>query len=139
LWDVVSGRELVMITGHAGPVNAVAFSPDGRLASVSSDRTLRLWDAARGRPTATLTGHSGPVNAVAFSPNGRLASASSDGTVRLWDPANYAPISQFKPREGSEAATALGWGPTDLAVAVASSVMLLRGQARGADAAFERR
>ena len=74
---------------HTGPVNAVAWSPDGTtLATVGDDGTVRLWDPATGQTTTTLTGHTGPVYAVAWSPDGTtLATAGQDGTVRLWDPA----------------------------------------------------
>jgi len=61
------------LTGHSGPVNSVAFSPDSKtIASASDDQTLRLWDAATGKPIGVpLTGHSDFVFGVAFSHDGR--------------------------------------------------------------------
>ncbi len=69
---------------------SVAFSPDGtRIASGSTDKTVRLWDAASGDLLETLTGHEGTVSSVVFSPDGtRIVSGSVDQTVRLWDTAS---------------------------------------------------
>jgi WD40 repeat protein len=77
---------LQMLEGHSDWVNAVTFSPDGKiLASSSNDNTVQFWDATAGTWKQAFKGHSDVVTAVAFSPDGKvLASASHDNTVRLW-------------------------------------------------------
>ena len=87
LWDVKSGEQKALLSGHSDSVRSVAFSPDGEtLASGSSDDSIRLWDVKSGEQKAILSGHSDSVRSVAFSPDGEtLASGSSDSSIRLWD------------------------------------------------------
>jgi WD40 repeat protein len=57
-FDPRSGRLLLRLEGHRGPVDAFAFSPDGRrLATLSQDGTALVWDMEEvlhrvGRPRA---------------------------------------------------------------------------------------
>ena len=84
---------------HAGMVEDVAFSPDGKtLAMASHEGTVQLWDVATGKLLETLKGHSSAVQAVAFSPDGRtLASGSTDQTVRLWNVETRRELMQLDP------------------------------------------
>jgi WD40 repeat protein len=73
--------------GHTDTVNAISFSPDGkRLATASSDSTVRVWDAATGLELLTLKGHTGKVTGVAFSPDGtKLATCGADKKIIIYD------------------------------------------------------
>ena len=79
-------------------VNAVAFSPDGKLLAVAqANGYVRLWNPVTGQPVgAPLLASTSPqsyVAGVAFSPDGKLlASAGDDGTVRLWNPVTGQPV-----------------------------------------------
>jgi WD40 repeat protein/uncharacterized caspase-like protein len=77
--------ELVVQTGHPDAVQAIAFSPDGKiLASGSWDNSVKLWEVASGKELRTLGPHYGRVYAVVFSPDNKIL-ASGSGGFMLWD------------------------------------------------------
>ncbi|WP_028808769.1 WD40 repeat domain-containing protein [Streptomyces canus] len=101
---LVERHRVTFLTDHTGPVESIAYRPDGRvLATASTDRTVILWNAPgtleAGAPAdrahphriARLPRQKAPLTAVGFSPDGRtLAVGSQDRTVTLWDVADPA-------------------------------------------------
>jgi WD40 repeat protein len=80
-------KERHTLKGHAGKVNAVAFTADGgTLATGSDDKAVKIWDVATGKELRSLAGFAGPIRSLAFSADGKtLAIASAGETVTLWD------------------------------------------------------
>jgi len=76
------------LAGHDLPVEALAFSTDGRMAaSGSRDHTIKLWEVESGKLVRKLEGHAGDVKAVAFSADGkRVVSGGGDRNVARLDP-----------------------------------------------------
>ncbi|WP_411104033.1 helix-turn-helix domain-containing protein [Streptomyces sp. cmx-4-9] len=85
LWQVPSRP----LRGFQGTVNAIGFSPDGRLLAVAA-KDVQLWDVSDpwaprpvGPPLTNSTAFSGTVS---FTPDGRtLAVGGREGKVWLWD------------------------------------------------------
>lgn len=71
------------LSGHRGPVNAVAFLPDGRqVVTASYDGAIRLFDTASGDLQREVYSHGWGVNALAVLPDGdRVVFGASDGEV----------------------------------------------------------
>jgi WD40 repeat protein/DNA-binding SARP family transcriptional activator len=84
---IQASRILYTLNDHASEVNAVAYSPDGKLlVTGSSDMTAKIRDAITGQELITLRGHTQILEDIAFSPDGRyLATASDDKTVKIWE------------------------------------------------------
>jgi WD40 repeat protein len=86
VWNLTSGREEAGFFGHAGIVNSVALSADGRwLATASDDSTARVWDVATRETVAILSGHVDTLASASFSPEPmpRIVTAGADGSARV--------------------------------------------------------
>jgi WD40 repeat protein/serine/threonine protein kinase/tetratricopeptide (TPR) repeat protein len=94
LWDAVTGQPIGPPMRHAGRVEAVAFSPDGKTVLTGDvDGPARFWDAATGQPLGLSLKRPGGFTSAAFSPDGQtILTGSRDGTALLWDRATGQPI-----------------------------------------------
>jgi WD40 repeat protein/flagellar motor protein MotB len=137
LYDFANGTMVGVLKGHTSPVNALAFSPDGRLlASLALDLSIRLWDLKQRRTLQVLGDNENVVNIaqgttarVAFSPDGqRLASISTPwlrdkdknapnpvGLLQLWSVGTGAKLGEGG--VDKTVALALAWDPQDRFVA----------------------
>jgi len=81
-----AGEDSITSAAHYTTGQAIAVSPNGRLATVGGNNTAVIWDAAFQNPALLLEGHSLAVNSVDWSPiESQIATASEDGIVRIWD------------------------------------------------------
>jgi WD40 repeat protein len=95
--DVIRGKELGQLEGHADTPSAVAFSADGTtIATADTHGLVRLWDANTLRAIHDAPGHRASVSHAELSPDGkRLLTWADDRMVRLWDLATGKELRAF--------------------------------------------
>ncbi len=114
---------MLTLSGHTGPVRALAYSPDGRLlASGGADRTVRVWDMRDRRERLPPLVHARGVTGLAFAPDGTvLASIGQDRHVRLWDVANGREGTTLAPQ--ASVPTAVAFFPDGRSLAVGGGLV----------------
>jgi WD40 repeat protein len=72
---------------HSREINALVFSPDGtKLATASSDETVKIWDLGNGHDIVTFAGHKDKVRCLAWSSDGAfIVSAGQEKNIKIWD------------------------------------------------------
>jgi len=90
VFDILSGKQLQVLSGHTSLMRSAKFSRDGQhLVTTSFDDTARVWDVGSGKVLATFKGHTFPPNDAVFTADGsKVISAGQDGTVRMWNASN---------------------------------------------------
>jgi WD40 repeat protein len=87
LWDIDTGREIAILTGHEKSVETIAFYPhrSGLLYSGDRNGILKLWRIIGREELNSIDTQQSKINALAISPDGKLLlSASSDKTIKIW-------------------------------------------------------
>ena len=84
VFDLVARREVAVLKGHRGNVNASAFSADGtRLYTAAYDGSILAWDVARGTRLRPVYRHGWGINSLERIDDDRLLFGALDGTVAI--------------------------------------------------------
>lgn len=97
--------EIAVQKGHSGPINALVFSPDGKLlASTGSDNLLKLWHVPSGKEMGSFVSTaSADVAAMRISSvNDTLTVTYHDGAEHSWDVAKSVLISTRRMKAGAK-------------------------------------
>lgn len=88
LWSMKFGRLLEVLSGHEGPVMALAFAPvatSTTLVSGSWDGTVKVWNALESSAEHETIDVQADVTALAFRPNGEeVAVTTLNGAIQVF-------------------------------------------------------
>lgn len=73
------------LEGHKGPVYCLLELLDGRIASGSSDWTIKIWNIKDKSCIQTLLGHKSTIFSLAQFNDGRLISGEADKLIYIWN------------------------------------------------------
>jgi ribosome assembly protein 4 len=83
IWDVISKRADIVLSGHKGSVNCVRWGGTGKIYTSSHDRSIKVWNSQTGTLIQTLSAHAHRVNHLALSTDFVLRTAYHDHTGKI--------------------------------------------------------
>jgi eukaryotic-like serine/threonine-protein kinase len=98
VWDVSTGRSLLVFKAHSDQLWALAVdSLGGKAATGGIDGVVKVWDVNTGKVLVNFAGHNARVSSLVFSADGkRVFSGGADNIIREWDSTTGAPLRVFK-------------------------------------------
>ncbi len=97
IYDIDSGTVILRLAGHAGGVESIHYSPDGKYLLVAGHGEAKLWDAKTGAQVSAFYSATSIIEAQ-FSPDGNHAyTRHVDGSVRFWKMPGYLSIANQYP------------------------------------------
>jgi WD40 repeat protein len=85
VWAWEQGSKHYLPLKHNGPIDTIAFSPDGaHLATIERDSSVRVWDTTSG----TLLNYLAPqhlIRTITFSPDGSYLAMTGEQQTLLWE------------------------------------------------------
>jgi WD40 repeat protein len=93
LWDLATGKAIVVVRDRENPEWQVAFRPDGKFFATATGQRARVWDAATLKEKWALPKGQG-AGCLAFSPDGKILATGGAAAnvmidqIKLWDAAS---------------------------------------------------
>ena len=124
VWDVASGKLVLLLSANSGMVDSVAFSPDGTKVLTGSN-TARLWSITADDPLQQTISAPAGISTFALAPDGKtILVGDVNGNTGLWDLATKQLLFNFRKSgydakdvafspDGKLAASAIDFSPTD--------------------------
>ncbi len=123
LWEVMTGKEILVLKGQHDFVDQMAWSADGRFVAcpdkmsskddehgIGSPFRILVWDSATGKQVARFEDIAASITALAFSPDAKhLAVALGDTSILLYDLRKFDPKLQSVSKLAKSALDAC-WG-----------------------------
>lgn len=85
VWEVATGRELMLLKGHGSNIWQMSFSPDGQRLASNENWWVKVWDLKAKKEINSFQTPAFTRSVVFIRDGKQLATGHDDGRVILWD------------------------------------------------------